>query len=220
MSNEKELKGKLAFRKLLKYIGIAVATIVILSAFLNGCGKKRYPSADHHNSDGTTAVSNTTAATTSAAVDQELIHAKTYIDALLTAGAPVVEGTGRAALGVQVAELIFQNMQYEITNMTDTECTAVVTAPDMKVLFYKVSPPEQDTPAASLDEHESTVVQTLNMLAEKLQNGEFEKITTTVTLPLDENGNPQPTYELTDAMYGGLLTLTAELTKAAIQSEG
>lgn len=106
-----------------------------------------------------------------------------------------------------IAEIIYQNMSYEVTKVKDGTCTISVTAPNMNILFFEVFDPNSYGKATSMEEYNSNVNSVLEQISTKLSKGEFEYITNTVEVPLNEEGQIEITYELVDALYGGLLSV-------------
>lgn len=132
----------------------------------------------------------------------------TQIETILNSNTPE---KNTADAGTLIAEIIYQNMSYEVLSVMDGKCIVSVTAPDMNALFFDVFNPDDYGTATSMEEYNANVDYVLEQISTKLSNGDFKNITKEVELPLNDNGEIEVTYEFVNAIYGGLLTVQEEL---------
>ncbi len=119
--------------------------------------------------------------------------------------------------GTQVAEQIYSKTSFNIHDVTDSDCMITVTAPNIRELFFSIFNYADYSQATNFTEYEDTINKILGQLEKKLIEDKCQYITTDTKVPLDENGDLEITYELADALYGGLLTLQQELINNYIQ---
>ncbi len=112
--------------------------------------------------------------------------------------------------GIQIAELIFSKMTYTVTAVSENECVVTVVAPDISEIFWNNFDTENYSDLQKED-YQKAEEELMSKIKIALENNEYNLKTTHLTVPL-ENGEPEITYELADAFYGGLYSLTAELS--------
>lgn len=140
----------------------------------------------------------------------------TEVENAILADIPDVPFAGKpsesVSQGENIAEMIYQRAHYDVVSATNYDCTVLVTAPDMQVIYWDAF--EQATQnyngadAAASAEMETVL---LNIIYTQLESGNYPQRQTTLTLEL-VNGHPQFTYEFADAMYGGMLTVWEQMT--------
>lgn len=112
--------------------------------------------------------------------------------------------------GVQIAELIFSKMTYTVTEVSDAQCIVTVVAPDVSKIFWDNFNPENYS-ELSKEKYQSAEEELMNKIKTSLENNNYSLKTMELTVPLVD-GKPEITYELADAFYGGLYSLTTELS--------
>ena len=101
--------------------------------------------------------------------------------------------------GAQLDEAILKLVRYSTKVIDNHTAEIMVKAPDMRAIIL------QD--GDNLLEYEDGIQRIITALKEE----KVPMVTTIVSVELDENGTPQESYELQDAMYGGLLTVIDEM---------
>lgn len=106
-------------------------------------------------------------------------------------------------------ELILQKTKYKVVSTSKESCVIEVSAPDMKKIFADIM--ELELSDINNDaEFEYAKSGLMDYISARLQSGDYDVLKSTVTVPM--NGKePEMTYELTDAMYGGFLSMFDEL---------
>lgn len=116
-----------------------------------------------------------------------------YIDSAME-----LERTGESA-GSDIEDEIISHVAYSVLEKSENAVRLSVTAPDMSALVD-----EMIAHCASQEDGSA-------YLLDALESGDFETVTSTIEVELDENGAPVDSYAFADAMYGGLLTKMEEL---------
>ncbi len=116
-----------------------------------------------------------------------------YIDSAMT-----LEQTGESA-GSDIEDEIISHVAYSVLEKSEDTVRLSITAPDMSALVD-----EMIAHCASQEDGSA-------YLLDALEDGDFETVTSTFEVELDENGAPVDSYAFADAMYGGLLTKMEEL---------
>lgn len=101
--------------------------------------------------------------------------------------------------GKELEEVLFSLAQYEVKMQDESACEITITAPDMDRLIDR------------MNRKCNSAEEGTEFLMDALLDGDYETVTNTVRVELDEDGKPVETYEFVDAMYGGLLSKFEEL---------
>lgn len=116
--------------------------------------------------------------------------------------------------GASIDGLILQNMTYKVVSVSKENCVIEVSAPDMKKIFtdaMEIEMPDVESDA----EFEYAKSSLMDYITMRLQSGNYDVLESTVTVPMNDK-EPEMTFELTDAMYGGFLSMFEELITAEI----
>lgn len=116
-----------------------------------------------------------------------------------------------------IAELIYQDMSYRIVEVDDSFCKISVKAPNIHKLFLDIFDSTIYDVPSDMDEYENAVNQLLNKIYIEMSAGNYEYVTNIVEVPFNEDGEIEITYELADALYGGLLSLQQEVFNNYVQ---
>lgn len=118
---------------------------------------------------------------------------------------------------VTIAERIYQEMSFEIIDYQESYCILSVTAPDLYSIFYSVFDSDAYKIPYDTEEYENLINKLLKEIENKLIEGDYSYITNVVEVSVNSEGEIEITYELIDALYGGLLTLQQELVNNYIE---
>ena len=143
--------------------------------------------------------------------DYEAAAALNSVTALLDESAPAPEAA--VTEGDAVAELIYTQATYSVLSADGSSCTLSVSAPDVAAIYYSALDETNAAGTVVGDPESGAALQdaVLASMRSALESGGFTMRTCEVVVPI-ENGQAVLTYELADALYGGLLTLCDELT--------
>ena len=143
--------------------------------------------------------------------DYEAAAALNSVTALLDESAPAPETA--VTEGDAVSELIYTQATYSVLSADGSSCTLSVSAPDVAAIYYSALNETNAAGAVIGDPESGAALQdaVLKSMRSALESGSFTMRTCEVVVPI-ENGQAVLTYELADALYGGLLTLCDELT--------
>lgn len=170
-----------------------LAVLLLLALCLTGCFREDpAPTPPRYEPDPTP-----TAQTTEPTEFRETRDAKTQLDDIF---APVAQ-EDIVTPGQALAEEIAEQVSYTVLSEDEDQAVLEVTAPDFYGAFFDLYDPEGD----------DTVEDLLAQLQVELTESDRPMRTVQVTVP-KENGAIVMTWELADALYGGLLTAMNELT--------
>lgn len=119
--------------------------------------------------------------------------------------------------GVQIAELIFEKTTYTIEDVSENQCIVNIVAPNVSEIFWDCFNAENYTDLKKED-YQTAEDELMSMIKDVLKKNEYSFKETRLEVPL-VNGEPQVTYELADALYGGLYSLVDELAEYYSQGE-
>lgn len=137
---------------------------------------------------------------------------KSNLDALLV----VREVETENDVGTQIANELLDDVFYEIMSIQGNTAVVSITAPNIHDLYIRVLQEQGDIVPSNVEEYENLMESTLQKLNEELEKQNYDKQISEITVHLIEDGSIEMSYELIDALYGGLLTLQKELVDGYI----
>lgn len=137
---------------------------------------------------------------------------KSNLDALLV----VREVETENDVGTQIANELLDDVFYEIKSIQGNTAVVSITAPNIHDLYIRVLQEQGDIVPSNVEEYENLMESTLQKLNAELEKQNYDKQISEITVHLIEDGSIEMSYELIDALYGGLLTLQKELVDGYI----
>lgn len=110
--------------------------------------------------------------------------------------------------GTRIAELIYRNAKWEVKSAKNGTAVISVSAPDFYALFKSLA---NDTAPADADEYDAFISDLESSLEKALSRGNYSRMEKEVSVPIASDGSVTMTFDLADALYGGLLSLSNEL---------
>lgn len=118
------------------------------------------------------------------------------------------------AVGTKIAERIFDNFSFEVVSANHKEATIVVSSPNIYSLYMSAIQEKNDLVPKNQEEYTELVNSLLDSVYEELSKGNYDVKVSEVTVQLNDDYNIELSYELIDAIYGGLLSLQKDLVNA------
>lgn len=137
---------------------------------------------------------------------------KSNLDALLV----VREVETENDVGTQIANELLDDVFYEIKSIQGNTAVVSITAPNIHDLYIRVLQEQGDIVPSNVEEYENLMESTLQKLNAELEKQNYDKQISEITVHLIEDGSIEMSYELIDALYGGLLTVQKELVDGYI----
>ena len=110
--------------------------------------------------------------------------------------------------GTRIAELIYKNAKWEIKSVKNGTAVISISAPDFYTLFKDLA---KDTTPADAYEYNALISDLESSLERALSRGNYSRIEKDVSVPVSSDGSVTMTFDLADALYGGMLSLSNEL---------
>lgn len=132
----------------------------------------------------------------------------------------VRETTSEDDLGTEIGNELLGNVSYEIQSIQGNMANIIVHAPNINSLYKQALDEIGSAVPKSEEEYASLLNEVLSKVNEWLTQGRFDYLTTEIAINIQENGSIEVSYELIDALYGGLLTLQEELVAEYIGGDG
>lgn len=117
-------------------------------------------------------------------------------------------------VGNVIAETVFSHASFKVNSVQDDTAVITVTAPNLYFLYMQAIAPYKDVVPEDEDEYHALVDSTLATVLSELENRNYEMITRQVTVNLNDDQEIEVSYELVDALYGGLLSLQEALVES------
>lgn len=136
---------------------------------------------------------------------------KSNLDALL-----VVREVEDNDVGTLIANELLDDVYYEIKSIQGNTVVVSITAPNIHDLYIRILQEQGDIVPSNVEEYENLMESTLQKLNAELEKQNYDKQIAEITVHLIEDGSIEMSYELIDALYGGLLTLQKELVDGYI----
>lgn len=118
------------------------------------------------------------------------------------------------AVGTKIAELIFDNFSFEVVSANHKEATIIVSSPNIYSLYMSAIQEKNDLVPNNQEDYTELVNSLLDSVYEELSKGNYDVKVSEVTVQLNDDYNIELSYELIDAIYGGLLSLQKDLVNA------
>lgn len=118
------------------------------------------------------------------------------------------------AVGTKIAELIFDNFSFEVVSANHKEATIIVSSPNIYSLYMSAIQEKNDLVPNNQEDYTELVNSLLDSVYEELSKGNYDVMVSEVTVQLNDDYNIELSYELIDAIYGGLLSLQKDLVNA------
>lgn len=141
---------------------------------------------------------------------------KEELDSLLVAN----EYSSQDDLGALIANSLISDASYEIKSFNGDNVVVIVTAPNIYTLYKETIQEQGDTVPASMEEYEALVENVLTSVNQKLENQNYEYVVSEITITRADDAKIEISYELINALYGGLLSLQEELVNEYIGGDG
>ena len=100
--------------------------------------------------------------------------------------------------GARLEDTLLAHASYQEISRTEHSITYEVISPDMREII--------EADGKKLFDQKAGIQEIINIL----NQGDYPEMTRTVTVTLDENGVPENSDELIDALYGGLVTYISD----------
>lgn len=137
---------------------------------------------------------------------------KRNLDALLA----VREVEAENDAGTQIANELLGNVFYEIKSIQGNTAVVRITAPNIHDLYIRVLQEQGDVVPSNVEEYKSLMEAALKKLKSELEKQSYDNLISEVTIQRSKEGRIEISYELIDALYGGLLTLQREFVDGYI----
>lgn len=115
------------------------------------------------------------------------------------------------SIGTRIAKAIYQNVSFNVISVNRETATIEICSPDIYSVYMSVVQNEHDIIPESKEEYDELVSSLLETIYAEISSGNYKERTAEVIVQLCDEYEIQVSYELVDAIYGGLLSLQEEL---------
>lgn len=115
------------------------------------------------------------------------------------------------SVGSKIAEFVYGKVSFEVISASRKQATVVVSSPDIYTVYMAALQSKKSAVPESQGEYAELVNSLLETVYNELNNGNYKLKNSEVTIQLRNEYEIILSYELIDALYGGLLNLQGEL---------
>lgn len=115
------------------------------------------------------------------------------------------------SVGSKIAEFVYGKVSFEVISASRKQATVIVSSPDIYTVYMATLQSKKSVVPESKEEYAELVNSLLETVYNELNNGNYNLKNYEITIELRNEHDIILSYELIDALYGGLLRLQGEL---------